>query len=363
MTIHDRSSTPTTRMRYPASLLATAVLACLASATPPMLRDAAAAGASPSAGGFCTTAAQQQFAACLFGVRDDLFSTRATCLNVADAAEREQCYAEAVAAQSEGSALCSDQHGARKDLCAALGEARYNPAFDPANFDSDFGHLTHPNRYQPLRAGNQWSYVGGGQTVEVNILDKTKLIEGVACIVVSDRVKTQGRLTEDTDDWFAQAKNGDVYYCGEETAEFENFAGDHPRAPERVNIDGSFKSGRDRARSGIAFLGTPRVGVTYRQEFSAGNAEDAATVVSTHYRYGRQRELDRFVPRAIAQRFCSAGDCVVTAEATPLEPGVIERKYYAVGIGNILVVTPKSGEVVQLVDCNFDARCAGLPMP
>jgi hypothetical protein len=54
---------------------------------------------------------------------------------------------------------------------------------------------------------------------------------------------------------------------------------------------------------------------------------------------------------------------VVTKDYTPLEPGVFERKYYAPSIGRFLEVKPDEGKVVQLVNCNFDPRCAGLPMP
>ncbi len=366
MPIHDQQPVPTTHgfSRYRASVLAIAVLACLTSATPLALREATAAGSSsPSAAGFCTATAQHQFAACLFEVRDDLFNARATCINVSDRDEREECYAEAAAARSEGTELCGEQHGARKGLCSALGEARYDPGFDPVDFDSDFGDLTRPNPYAPLGIGNHWSYAGGEETVEIEVLDKTKLIDGVTCIVVNDRVEVDGELVEDTDDWFAQAKNGDVYYCGEEVKDYESFAGDNPREPELVAIDGSFKWGRNGDKGGIIFLYTPQVGATYRQELSVGNAEDAATVLSTHYRYGRQATLDQYVPRAFVQRFCSAGNCVVTAEASPISPGVFERKYYASGIGLILEVNAQSGDIIQLVDCNFDARCADLPMP
>ena len=47
----------------------------------------------------------------------------------------------------------------------------------------------------------------------------------------------------------------------------------------------------------------------------------------------------------------------------PLEPGAFERKYYAPGIGVFLEVNPEEEEIVQLVDCNFDTRCALLPSP
>ena len=53
----------------------------------------------------------------------------------------------------------------------------------------------------------------------------------------------------------------------------------------------------------------------------------------------------------------------VTRETTPIEPDVSERKYYARGIGWILTVNEETGEVDQIVGCNFDSRCAALPQP
>ena len=88
-----------------------------------------------------------------------------------------------------------------------------------------------------------------------------------------------------------------------------------------------------------------------------------AEVLSTTYGFGRNRELDRFVPQQLAERFCSRGDCVATKNFSLLEPGQFTRKYYARGVGFFLEVNPDTGEVLQLVNCNFDSRCANLPRP
>jgi hypothetical protein len=68
------------------------------------------------------------------------------------------------------------------------------------------------------------------------------------------------------------------------------------------------------------------------------------------------------VPKALVQLLCH-GDCVVTHAFTAVEPGVIERKYFAPGIGFILQTKPATGLSVQLVGCNFDHRCGSLPKP
>lgn len=315
-------------------------------------------------GRFCSTTAQTLFTSCQNEVTDDFFKAKAICFNIAADAAREECLADAEEERMQGHRRCGENRSGRRDTCKALGEARYDPTFDPADFDTDFTNLTHPNPYFPLGIGNRWDYEEGDESVTVKVTDKTKLIAGVTCIVVLDRVTKDGELAEDTKDWFAHAKNGDVHYCGEETAEFESFDGDNPREAELVSRDGSFKHGRDGDKSGVQFFGSPVVGRVYRQEFSLANAEDVAEVLSTTYQFGTNAELDQFVPQDLAELLCSAGNCVVTKEFSATSgPGRFERKYYAPGIGFFLEVKPGRGKAVQLVNCNFDKRCATLPAP
>ncbi len=312
---------------------------------------------------YCSRTADAQSRACGHEATDDFHKARAICINISSQQEREACLAEAEAERTAANQLCGEQLAARKELCGELGEDRYDPDFDPADFDDDFGNLTNPNPYFPLTVGNQWVYEGGDETVTVEVLDKTKLIEGVTCIVVNDRGDEDGELVEDTDDWFGQRTDGTVDYCGEISKNFETFDGDNPMVAELVDIDGSWKAGRDGAKPGTLFPGLPTVGMVYRQEWAPGDAEDAATVLSTNYGFGSDPELDESVPQALAALLCPGNTCVVTGEFSPLSPGGFERKYYATGIGLFLEVHPESGEIVQLVDCNFDARCAVLPAP
>jgi hypothetical protein len=311
---------------------------------------------------FCSRTAETLFQACKFEVLDDLFVSRAICINVSDDAERVGCFIEAETSRQEGNELCHEQLNGRLDACKSLGENRYDPDFDPALFDNDFTNLTNPNPYFPLTIGNRWEYHGGGEINTVEVLNETKLIEGVTCIVFNDLVFKNGDLVEDTDDWFAQAKDGNVWYCGEEVKDFESFDGDNPRRPELVSTDGSFKAGRDGDKPGIIFRAFPIPGEVYLEEFSLGNAEDATKILSTTYTFGSNPELDRFVPQQLAELLCS-NNCIVTKNFSLLEPGVFARKYYAPGIGFFLEVNPDTGEVLQLVNCNFDSRCTALPAP
>ena len=192
--------------------------------------------------------------------------------------------------------------------------------------------------------------------------DETKSIEDVPCFVVSDVVTDEDdNPVEDTDDWFAQKKNGDTWYFGEISVNFELVEDDDPML-ELVDIEGSWKHGRDGAKAGLLIPKDGEVGDTYRQEWLAGDAEDIATILSRTYAYGEDEELDELVPEDLAELLCD-GDCMVTREYSPLEPGVFELKYYSPGIGIFLEVDPEEEEIVQLVDCNVDARCALLPSP
>jgi len=313
-------------------------------------------------GKYCSATARAIFRACEHEVQDDYWIAVAFCINVSDDAKRAQCYVDAKASRRESKQFCEVQRAGRLDACKSLGEDRYDPDFRPALFDDDYAHLTNPNPYFPLGIGNRWEYRSGTETDTVEVVNETKLIAGVRCIVVRDIVKDNGRSVEETDDWYAQAKDGNVWYFGEEVKNYETFRGDRPRRPELVSIDGSFKAGRDSAKPGIIFRASPTAGEVYIEEFSLGNAEDVTEVLSTTYAFGNDPELDRFVPQQLAELLC-AGNCVVTRNFSLLEPGIVDRKYYSPGIGFFLEVHLNTGETVDLVRCNFDPRCNMLPAP
>lgn len=335
-------------------------------ARPPALLVVCALALAPLAAhanpGACVATAKALYRACSFDLLDDWWEAQAKCINVADDEERKECFSDAASERRESQRECNAILDGRLESCEVLGDGRYDPDFDPAHFDSDFAHLTHPNPYYPLGIGNRWEYTSADETGVVEVTADTKLIAGVRCIVVRDTVLRGGKLHEDTDDWFAQAKDGTTWYCGEQTRSYETFPGDLPPDPELVDIDGSFKHGQERDKAGIIFLADPQVGDAYREEFSLANAEDATEVLSTTYSHGEDPDLDQLVPAALANAVCDH-DCVVTRNYSLLEPDVVERKYYGRGIGVFLEVELESGEVVRLTDCNFDARCAALPQP
>lgn len=289
---------------------------------------------------YCSATARAQFVACGYERKDDYFTAQAVCLNVTDDEERQTCLDERKANSEESQQLCQEQFDARRDLCAMLGEAQYDPSFRPENFVDplQIGTAVAPNPYWPLVPRTQWIYAdaASGQQITVTVTEKTKLIEGVTCIVVNDVVRVNGELIEDTDDWIAQDLQGNVWYCGEEVKDYATFPDDQPANPELVEIAGSFKVGRDGAKPGILMYAMPIVGQVYRQEFAIGEAEDVAEVISV---IGNQAVFG----------FPCNSECVVTRDFSPLDPGVEENKFYKPGIGLVLELGVGTTERVELI--------------
>jgi hypothetical protein len=183
------------------------------------------------------------------------------------------------------------------------------------------------NHWYPLLPGMKWVYVGreDGQSARdvVRVLDRVKMIDGVPCAVVRDKVFRNGKLRERTTDWYTQDDRGRVWYYGEATAELD-------RHGKVVSREGSWRAGRDGARAGIFMPRRPRVGQRFQQEHFPGHAEDHFAVLTLH--------------ASIATPFASYdGDVLKTKEWTPLEPGVRDRKYYVRGIGQVAERTVKGG--------------------
>jgi hypothetical protein len=204
----------------------------------------------------------------------------------------------------------------------------YAPVIDAANFVAQID-----NPYLPLIPGTRWSYesTDGVETTEVEVLADRRQILGITATVVHDTVYEDGELIEDTFDWFAQDTEGNVWYLGEDSKEYED--------GEVVSTGGSWEAGVDGAQPGIVMHASPQVGVGYRQEYYRGEAEDLAEVL--------RLDAEATVP------FGSYQDVVVIQEWNPLDPDVVENKYYASGIGVVLEETVKGGnERVELV--SFD---------
>jgi hypothetical protein len=292
-----------------------------------MLAAAAGAGSRGHAasGNACRLTTRQAITSCRLSARSDEVLAAGKCANTTNAA-RKACLRQASADARDALRTCRDERDVRETSCRKLGPAAYHPAIDPANFVA-----TIDNPYFPLRPGTRFVYEGqtaqGLEHDEFFVTHNTKVISGVTCVEVHDTVMTAGQLTEDTLDWFGQDRDGNVWYFGENTMELE---GGLPST-----LAGTFRAGVDGAEPGIVMEAHPAVGDFYRQEFDLRNAEDFAEVVS---------------PSAPATAGgVSYPGCLETLETTPLEPELMENKFYAPNVGNVLTVDATTGERSELI--------------
>ena len=63
---------------------------------------------------------------------------------------------------------------------------------------------------------------GGSERIEIEILPEKRVIEGVETVIYLDKEYKNGQLVEETRDYLAQHKNGDVWYFGEDVNTFLN---------------------------------------------------------------------------------------------------------------------------------------------
>lgn len=189
------------------------------------------------------------------------------------------------------------------------------PSADPSDFVA-----TVDNPWFPLEPGTVRTYrlldASGTRTETVTVARDTRVVQGVTTTVVHDVTTGKGgRVTEDTEDWYAQDVVGNVWKFG---------------------TQGSWEAGVDDAEAGLVMAATPRVGDGYRRGYAAGVAEDVTEVLSLGER--------RSVPAGVF------GDLLQTEDTSALTPGLVQRRYYAEGLGLVYVenVAGDSG-IVELV--------------
>src|SRR5262245_15524999 len=276
--------------------------------------------------GVCQDTARGLMSSCLKGVASDLKLALVKCDNILDEAASTACDRQAGADRRDAGQLCKAEHDVRQAACGRLGPGAYDPVINPASFST-----TIDNPFFPLVPGPTFVYEGqtpdGFEHDEFAVTHNTRVISGVTCVEVHDTVMTDGVLTEDTLDWFAQDTSGNVWYFGENTHEIVDGL--------ISTIDGTFMEGVDGAKAGIVMEAHPAIGDFYRQEFSVDNAEDFAEVIG--------------LSDAVTVPFGSFTNCVNTRETTPLEPDLHEHKFYAAGVGNVLETDEDTGARTALI--------------
>lgn len=209
-----------------------------------------------------------------------------------------------------------------------------DPIYSPEISAEDFEGVAIDNPYMPFIPGMKWVYEGqtdeGLERQVVEVLGETRMINGVEATVVRDTVYMNDEIKEDTYDWYAQDKDGNVWYLGEFTTTFENH--------QPVDTHGSFEWGVDGALPGIVMFADPsaHINETYKQELYIGEAEDTATLLQ--------------VNNSLTVPYGSFSNVVKTFEFTPLEPFVREHKFYAADIGFVKQVNLRTGETLELVE-------------
>ena len=203
--------------------------------------------------------------------------------------------------------------------------------FDKTNFHNP---LKIDNKYFPLEPGTTMIYNGTSEDGELTrdvfvVTNDTKEILGISTRVVHDDAYVKDEHEETTDDWFAQDDQGNVWYMGEYTTDLTK-EGSH---------EGSWEAGVKGAIPGIVMEAEPKAGDTYDQEAAKNVAEDKGTVLSLN------------------EKVCVPNGCfsnvLKTEDINPLEPDIVENKYYAKDIGYIKGVKVKGESGVEtLVQIN-----------
>jgi hypothetical protein len=219
------------------------------------------------------------------------------------------CNSQDVTQPTAGAVAGPDPAAAAPAADALVGAASL-PDFDPHDFVRRVD-----NPLFPLPLGRRLVYHGWEdgepQLVITEVTRDRKTILGVEVVTVLDRVFSRGELKEKTFDWYAQDEDGNVWYFGEDTKEFED--------GKVVSTAGSFEAGKDGARAGVIMRAHPKVGQVTPQEIAPGVAEDKARPVNL--------DVTVTVP------YGTFHHCMKSEEFTPLEPDLLENKYYCPGIG------------------------------
>jgi len=228
-------------------------------------------------------------------------------------------------------AACGDDDNSQAGANRGLPQTSEPVDLDPADFTTDID-----NPYWPMSPGSRWVYretdtKGTKEKVVVTVTDKTKKVaNGVTARVITDVATENGEPVEVTEDWYAQDSDGNVWYLGEAVRNFEG--------GKFVDREGSFEAGVGGAQPGIAMPADPEPGLSYRQEYLKGKAEDRGAVVTV----GQERVE---VPAGFYNE-----DVLMTRDIVPLEPKVEELKFFAPGVGPVLSVhTDGAGGRAELI--------------
>ena len=200
--------------------------------------------------------------------------------------------------------------------------------FNPSNFSSS--STTIDNSWLPFPAGTTFHFTGevdkSSSTDTESVTNNIQTIDGVKARAVHDEVAVKGKVIEKTDDYYAQDKQGNVWYMGEDSFEL--------KGSKFVLASDSWKAGENGAKPGIIQEANPKVGDTYKEENAPGVAEDQAKVLS--------------LSESVTVPYGSFTNVLETVETSPLDPQS-ENKWYARGVGELKEAVADGSEHYELV--------------
>ncbi|MEK6277998.1 MAG: hypothetical protein AABM29_08300 [Actinomycetota bacterium] len=233
----------------------------------------------------------------------------------------------ACGSDSNGSTSSNGSEPATQADSSNLPQGSEPVKLDPAEFTTNID-----NPYWPMRPGSRWVYNEvhaedlSVERVVVTVTNRTKKIaNGIEARLVRDVVSENGVPTEVTSDYYAQDSAGNIWYLGEDTTEYKN--------GKPATTAGSFEAGVDGAQPGIALPADPKPGMTYRQEYYAGEAEDKGEVVS--------------VDEQAEPPFGHFTNVLMTKDINPLEPKALEFKFYGRDVGLLTTVGVSGGSKIE----------------
>jgi len=199
------------------------------------------------------------------------------------------------------------------------------PDFSTAEFDP-----AQPidNPYFPMTGGRTYVYRGSDEDGPVDeYFEHTNIgpgpmIAGVHTFIQRDREFEDGLLVEETFDYFAQDTLGNVWYLGEDVTTFEY---DEEGNQIGTNTEGAWRAGVNGAEPGFIMPAELTEGFNYFQEHAP--ADEAMD----------QGEIFVAFIATLTLEIGTFNNVLQIFETTELEPDEREFKYYAPGVGLILV--------------------------
>jgi len=202
--------------------------------------------------------------------------------------------------------------------CGGGGAKQVAPTVNPADFQAKVDHPLFPlsSRGAKVFEGEERDPETGEvikTRLESTLLPQTDVVAGVEVTVLQEKDYENGEngeLVESTLDYFAQHRDGSVYYFGERVDKYEG--------GKVVGHEGQWLAGEGANEPGIYMPAKLVLGQTFEQEKAPGLAEDASKVVA----------LDETVTTPAG----SFSGCVKTEDFSPLDK-TTEFKYYCPGVG------------------------------